>query len=331
MPIVRSPWTLECPRTGHSPADGLPMLPCSRATLTNSLIVATELRCWVIPIAQQTTVADESRSIAAAFSIRARSRPVARSTSAQSRSGQVVGVLDEAVGVLLDEVAVDRTPLQQQRPERLEQREVAVDPHGEMEVGQPDAGDQPEWRLRILEPHQAGLAQRVDRDDLCAVPLRLLERRQHAGVVGAGVLADDQQQLGGLDVAERHRPLTDPDRLGERHRGRLVAHVGAVGKVVGAERAGEQLVGERRLVGGLARRVEDGLVRTVEPLEVAGGQGERLVPADRLVVGGAVAQHHRLRDPALLAPASSRSSQRAPPGSAWRRSGGRGGAASPPR
>ena len=27
MPIVRSPWTLECPRTGHRPAPGLPIIP----------------------------------------------------------------------------------------------------------------------------------------------------------------------------------------------------------------------------------------------------------------------------------------------------------------
>ncbi len=80
MPIVRSPWTLECPRTGQSPAPLRPMLPCSRATLTNSLIVATALRCWVMPIAQQMTVLGESMNIRAAASISSRPRPVARST-----------------------------------------------------------------------------------------------------------------------------------------------------------------------------------------------------------------------------------------------------------
>ncbi len=53
IPIVRSPCTLEWPRTGNSPAPGRPMLPCRKARLAISLTVATPLRCWVIPIAQQ--------------------------------------------------------------------------------------------------------------------------------------------------------------------------------------------------------------------------------------------------------------------------------------
>ena len=37
MPIVRSPCTLEWPRTGHSPAPGLPMLPCSERDVDDLL------------------------------------------------------------------------------------------------------------------------------------------------------------------------------------------------------------------------------------------------------------------------------------------------------
>ena len=36
MPIVRSPCTLECPRTGHSPAPGLPIMPRISSTLVIS-------------------------------------------------------------------------------------------------------------------------------------------------------------------------------------------------------------------------------------------------------------------------------------------------------
>lgn len=84
MPIVRSPWTLEWPRTGQRPAPGLPMLPWRNATFAISLTVATALRCWVMPIAQQVTVAEESRNIRAAASTCSRDSPVARRTTSQS-------------------------------------------------------------------------------------------------------------------------------------------------------------------------------------------------------------------------------------------------------
>jgi hypothetical protein len=50
------------------------------------------------------------------------------------------------------------------------------------------------------------------------------------------------------------RALADADRLGQRRPARLVAHVRAVGQVVRAEGAHEQLVEERRLVARAARR-----------------------------------------------------------------------------
>ena len=155
--------------------------------------------------------------------------------------------------------------------------------------------------LGVLEADQARLLQRVDRDDLRAVALGLLERGQHPRVVGARVLPDDEDQLGLVDVLEADRALADADRLAEGRAGRLVAHVGAVGQVVGPEGADEQLVDERGLVGGLPGGVEGRLVGAVQPLEVPGHGGEGVVPRDRCVVGGAWAQHHRLGDAALLA------------------------------
>ena len=76
IPIVRSPCTLLCPRTGQRPAPGRPMLPRSSRKLTISRIVATALRCCVRPIAQQTIVrSDSAASVGgAARSPRARGR-----------------------------------------------------------------------------------------------------------------------------------------------------------------------------------------------------------------------------------------------------------------
>ena len=90
---------------------------------------------------------------------------------------------------------------------------------------------------------------------------RLLQLGQHARVAGAGVLADDEDAVGVREVLDLHGRLADADRLGQPEAARLVAHVRAVGQVVGAELAREQAVQERRLVAGAARRVERRLVR----------------------------------------------------------------------
>ena len=155
--------------------------------------------------------------------------------------------------------------------------------------------------LRVLEADQARLRQRVDGDDARAPLLRPLERREHPRVVGARVLADDDQQVGGLDVVERDRPLADADRLGEGDAARLVAHVRAVGQVVGAEPAGQQLVEERGLVARAARRVERGLVGRVERRQPVGDDADGLVPRHRFVAVGAGPLHHGDGEPALLA------------------------------
>ncbi len=160
---------------------------------------------------------------------------------------------------------------------------------------------EPAHVLRVLEANQAGLGQRVDREDLRAVPLRDLEGGQHPRVVGARVLSADHDQLGLVDVLEADRALADADGLGERGRGRLVAHVRAVGQVVGAVGAGEELIGVRRLVGGLARGVEDRLVGAVQAAQGLPDQLERLLPGDRLVVLGVAAANHGMDEPSLMA------------------------------
>ena len=51
-PMVRSPWTLEWPRTGQAPAPGRPMLPPISSMSTNVWMVITACLCWVMPMAQ---------------------------------------------------------------------------------------------------------------------------------------------------------------------------------------------------------------------------------------------------------------------------------------
>ncbi|MCY1458346.1 hypothetical protein D9M71_757200 [compost metagenome] len=100
-------------------------------------------------------------------------------------------------------------------------------------------------------------------------------------MVGAGVLADDEDGVGLGEIVEHHRALADAEGFRHGHAAGLVAHVRAVGEVVGAVGADEQLVEERRLVAGPAGGIELGLIGTFQLVQVLGDQGEGVVPANR--------------------------------------------------
>lgn len=120
-------------------------------------------------------------------------------------------------------------------------------------------------------------------------------------MVGAGVLSGDDDQVGVVQVLQGDGALADTDGLRQRRAGRLVAHVGAVGQVVGAEFAGEQLEQERGLVAGASGGVEEGLVGGVEGGELLGDDGEGALPGHGLVVVGPFGQVDGLGDASLLA------------------------------
>ena len=63
-----------------------------------------------------------------------------------------------------------------------------------------------------------------------------------------GIVPHAKISVAMVEILQRHRALADADRLRQADAGRLVAHVRAVGEVVGAEFAHEELVEERRLV-----------------------------------------------------------------------------------
>ncbi|MEZ5181753.1 MAG: hypothetical protein R2702_07765 [Acidimicrobiales bacterium] len=205
------------------------------------------------------------------------------------------GVVEHVAAALV--VELDEPPVPP-----LEQGEVGADLHLDELVGQLGAPPEHAGRpLGVLEPDEPGLGEGVDGDDRRASPLGLLESGEHAGVVGARVLADDHDELGLMDVVEGDAPLADPDGLGERHAARLVAHVRAVGEVVRPELAHEQLVQERRLVARAPGRVEDGAVGVAGGGEGVGHHAEGVVPRDRPVVPVALGAVHRLGEAALLA------------------------------
>ena len=212
------------------------------------------------------------------------------------------GETGEPVAVRVDELSIDGVSLEQSPVDPLEQGEVGADRHGQVEVGErrPPSGQTAD-PLRVAEGEQTGLGQRVDGDDGGAVALGLLERAEHARVVGAGVLAGDDDQLGSLEVVEGDRALADADRLAERDAARLVAHVRAVRQVVGAERADEQLVEEGCLVARAARRVEDRPIGGRQRPQTIADEADGGFPADRPIVRVTGRPIDRLGEAALLA------------------------------
>ncbi|MNM58733.1 hypothetical protein D3C81_699720 [compost metagenome] len=193
-------------------------------------------------------------------------------------------------------------PLQDELGHAAQHRHVAAQGRAEERgVGRAVAVGQHLQRvLRVLEAFQAALLERIDAHHLGPTLHRITQRIEHARVVGAGVLAPDEDSVGVFEIIERHRALADADALAEGDAAGLVAHVRAVGEIVGAIGPHEQLIEVRRFVAGAPRGVELGLVRAGQVVQLAGDQGEGGVPGDRLVAVAGRVVDHRFGQPALI-------------------------------
>ena len=119
-------------------------------------------------------------------------------------------------------------------------------------------------------------------------------------MVGAGVLAKDEDGVGHFKVGQGHCALAHTDGGLERHAAGLVAHVGAIGEVVGTELTHKELVQKRGLVAGAARGVEQGLVRVIERGQLLRDQGKCLIPANGLVAVACFVVDQRMRQASLF-------------------------------
>ena len=103
-------------------------------------------------------------------------------------------------------------------------------------------------------------------------------------MIGTGVLAHHQHQLRFVDVLQGNRALADADGLAQPGTAALVAHVAAIGQVVGAVVAHEELIEIGRLIARPTAGVEDGLVRRWQRSQLVTHHAESLVPADGFIV-----------------------------------------------
>ncbi len=154
--------------------------------------------------------------------------------------------------------------------------------------------------LRVLETFQPAFLERVDADHLSTALYGLTQRFKHAWVVGAGVLTEYENRVGMFEIVEGHGAFTDAHALRQRDTAGFVAHVRAVGKVIGAVSAHEQLIQIRRFVAGPAGGIELGHVRAWQVVQVLGDQGEGVVPGNRLVTIGFGVIDHWLGQTALI-------------------------------
>lgn len=132
--------------------------------------------------------------------------------------------------------------------------------------------------LRIGKLDKRAFRHRVDNDDRHAALSRLDQVRHHPGRVCAGILPEDEDRLGGVEILHDDRALADADRGRQAPACRFVAHIGAVGEIVGAELTDENREQESCLVGGSARGIELSLIRIAKGTQMLADHGKCLVP-----------------------------------------------------
>lgn len=119
----------------------------------------------------------------------------------------------------------------------FEQGEVAADPDVNELAGdlRRAEGCHLDDVLRLRETDESALRHRIDGHDRSAAFPCLDQIGHHARRVGTGILSNDKDRVGVLEILHHHRAL--PDAYGRRQAAasRFVTHVRAVRKIVGAE------------------------------------------------------------------------------------------------
>ena len=142
------------------------------------------------------------------------------------------------------------------------------------------AADHFQLVLRVGKTVQALFLKGVEHHHPCAALGGGAQIGKHARVVGAGVLTNHKDRIGLLEILQKHGAFADADGLGEGNPAGLVAHIGAIGEVVGAIKAHEHLIKKRRLVAGATGGVELRPVGIIQRIEARGDPGKSVVPRD---------------------------------------------------
>ncbi len=269
MPIVRSPCTLECPRTGHTPGAGL----ADHAAHQQHVGDLGDHRHGVAVLRQTHRPADD-RALRCGQHLRDPVELGAVDTRRLQHGVEVdlpgaCLVLGEVRAVRVDEVAVDDAcPVPRSSASsssRPSPANSAMSPPSRIWTNSSAIGMP--WPTtpctfcgslnRISPASGSGLTAMI----LAPLAFAFSSTESMRGWLVPGFCPAMTIRSASVDVLDGDRTLADADRLGQRGAGGLVAHVRAVRQVVGAEAADHQLVEERGLVAGAPRGVEHRLVR----------------------------------------------------------------------
>src|SRR6185503_13485004 len=123
------------------------------------------------------------------------------------------------------------------------QGHVTINPNLDEEISQLCSFTQKLPKLLwMFETSKTGLRQRVDVYDLAAASLGEHQGSQHAGMIGAGVLADHKNRIGQIEILEGHGAFAKPERLFHAGATGFVTHVRTIGQIVGAELPHKELI-----------------------------------------------------------------------------------------
>src|SRR5688500_13492503 len=102
----------------------------------------------------------------------------------------------------------------------------------DIERGDLRAEEQAPGTARHSEVYQSRFDHRIDDDHLSAAVADVSQRRHEPRMIAGRVAADDEHQVGMLDIFERHGRRAAADRALEAYAARLVAIVAAIVDVV---------------------------------------------------------------------------------------------------
>ena len=200
---------------------------------------------------------------------------------------QILGEGGEPLGMLRNKRVVEHLALlflqlQQRFGDPFQRRRVAAGPY--LVVGRRDRRRaicrHLHHVLRVGKTLQRPLTQWVKNDNRHTPAGKLMQSAHHPRMVGARIMADGDHQLGLVKIVEGDGAFANADRLRQAHAGGFMAHVRAVGKVIGAVLAGKQLKQPRRFIGGPSGGVEFNFIRLQAAKDLA-DTGEGRLPRHR--------------------------------------------------